>query len=251
MIAVVGLSHKNAPIGVRERLALLARRRCPSVLAKLTRGRRDRRGGRPLHLQPGRGLRRRPRPRREPGRAGRGGARRGARCSQGIGGDHVVPYLSSVVGQRRGARTSSASPPRSTRSSSASRRSSASSRTRSRSPASTGPSAPRWATRCTAPSASASACAPRPRSARGRSPCPSVAVDLARQIFGELDGRTAALVGAGEMAEAAAKLLVKRGRAAAHRQPEPRARQRPRPGGRRRAAHVGRSSSAPSSRRTS
>jgi glutamyl-tRNA reductase len=39
----------------------------------------------------------------------------------------------------------------------------------------------------------------------------SVAVDLARQIFGELTGRTALLVGAGEMAEAAAKLLVKAG----------------------------------------
>jgi glutamyl-tRNA reductase len=39
----------------------------------------------------------------------------------------------------------------------------------------------------------------------------SVAVDLARQIFGELGGRTALLVGAGEMAEGAAKLLVKAG----------------------------------------
>jgi len=39
----------------------------------------------------------------------------------------------------------------------------------------------------------------------------SVAVDLARQIFGELRGRTALLVGAGEMAEGAAKQLVKAG----------------------------------------
>ncbi len=39
----------------------------------------------------------------------------------------------------------------------------------------------------------------------------SVAVDLASQIFGELEGRVALLVGAGEMAEAAAKLLVKAG----------------------------------------
>jgi glutamyl-tRNA reductase len=39
----------------------------------------------------------------------------------------------------------------------------------------------------------------------------SVAVDLARQIFGELVGRTALLVGAGEMAEGAAKQLVKAG----------------------------------------
>jgi len=39
----------------------------------------------------------------------------------------------------------------------------------------------------------------------------SVAVDLAMQIFGDLRGRTALMVGAGEMAEAAAKLLVKEG----------------------------------------
>jgi glutamyl-tRNA reductase len=39
----------------------------------------------------------------------------------------------------------------------------------------------------------------------------SVAVDLARQIFGDMSGRVALLLGAGEMAEAAAKLLVKTG----------------------------------------
>jgi glutamyl-tRNA reductase len=39
----------------------------------------------------------------------------------------------------------------------------------------------------------------------------SVAIDLARQIFSSLAGRTALLVGAGEMAEAAAKRLVKAG----------------------------------------
>jgi glutamyl-tRNA reductase len=39
----------------------------------------------------------------------------------------------------------------------------------------------------------------------------SVAIDMARQIFGDLDGHAALLVGAGEMAEAASKLLVKAG----------------------------------------
>jgi glutamyl-tRNA reductase len=39
----------------------------------------------------------------------------------------------------------------------------------------------------------------------------SVAIDLARQIFGDLSGRAALLLGAGEMAEGAAKLLVKSG----------------------------------------
>lgn len=39
----------------------------------------------------------------------------------------------------------------------------------------------------------------------------SVAVDLAQQIFGELGGRHAMLIGAGEMAEAASKLIVRAG----------------------------------------
>jgi glutamyl-tRNA reductase len=39
----------------------------------------------------------------------------------------------------------------------------------------------------------------------------SVAVELACQIFGDLAGRSAVMVGAGEMAESAAKLLVKQG----------------------------------------
>jgi glutamyl-tRNA reductase len=39
----------------------------------------------------------------------------------------------------------------------------------------------------------------------------SVSVDLAQEIFGDLAGRKAALVGAGEMAEAAARLLAKAG----------------------------------------
>ncbi|HET9960350.1 MAG TPA: glutamyl-tRNA reductase, partial [Polyangiaceae bacterium] len=42
----------------------------------------------------------------------------------------------------------------------------------------------------------------------GQVSVPSVAVDLTRQIFGELRGRTVLLVGSGEMAEAVARLLV-------------------------------------------
>jgi glutamyl-tRNA reductase len=45
----------------------------------------------------------------------------------------------------------------------------------------------------------------------GQVSVPSVAVDLARQIFDRLDGRTSLLVGAGEMAESAAKLLARAG----------------------------------------
>jgi glutamyl-tRNA reductase len=39
----------------------------------------------------------------------------------------------------------------------------------------------------------------------------SVAIDLARQIFGDLAGRSALLIGAGEMAEAASRLVVRAG----------------------------------------
>ncbi len=39
----------------------------------------------------------------------------------------------------------------------------------------------------------------------------SVAIDLAQQIFGDLSGRNALLIGAGEMAETASKLLVRAG----------------------------------------
>ena len=42
----------------------------------------------------------------------------------------------------------------------------------------------------------------------GQVSVPSVAVDLARQIFGDLRGRQAALIGSGEMAETVARLLV-------------------------------------------
>ncbi len=46
---------------------------------------------------------------------------------------------------------------------------------------------------------------------QGQVSVPSVAVDLARHIFDEMHGHTALLVGAGEMAETAAKLLARAG----------------------------------------
>lgn len=45
----------------------------------------------------------------------------------------------------------------------------------------------------------------------GQVSVPSVAVDLARQIFGELAGRSVVLIGSGEMAETVAKLLKNAG----------------------------------------
>ncbi|HSC86456.1 MAG TPA: glutamyl-tRNA reductase, partial [Polyangiaceae bacterium] len=45
----------------------------------------------------------------------------------------------------------------------------------------------------------------------GQVSVPSIAVDLARQIFGDLRGHQAALLGSGEMAEAVAKLLLDAG----------------------------------------
>ena len=45
----------------------------------------------------------------------------------------------------------------------------------------------------------------------GQVSVPSVAVDLARQIFGDLEGRRALLIGAGDMAETASRLLARAG----------------------------------------
>ncbi len=45
----------------------------------------------------------------------------------------------------------------------------------------------------------------------GQVSVPSVSVDLAKQIFGDLDGRTVVLIGSGEMAETVAKLLKNAG----------------------------------------
>jgi glutamyl-tRNA reductase len=45
----------------------------------------------------------------------------------------------------------------------------------------------------------------------GQVSVPSVAVELAKQIFGDLSGRAAVLVGSGEMGEAAAKLVAQAG----------------------------------------
>ncbi|MCC6644547.1 MAG: glutamyl-tRNA reductase [Polyangiaceae bacterium] len=57
---------------------------------------------------------------------------------------------------------------------------------------------------------------------RGLVSVSSAAVDLAAQIFGDLAGKTTLLVGAGEMAEAAAEILVKQGGAllVTNRRPE-------------------------------
>ncbi len=69
----------------------------------------------------------------------------------------------------------------------------------------------------------------------------SVAIDLARDIFGDLDGHTAALVGAGEMAEAASRLLVRAGARLLIVNRSPERAQAPRRRGGRRAAAVERS----------
>ncbi len=45
----------------------------------------------------------------------------------------------------------------------------------------------------------------------GQVSVPSVAIDLARQIFGDLKGRKAALIGSGQMGESVAKLLTQAG----------------------------------------
>ena len=55
----------------------------------------------------------------------------------------------------------------------------------------------------------------------GQVSVPSVSVDLAKQIFGDLKGRTVMLIGSGEMAETVARLLARRWRAHRDRRPQP------------------------------
>ena len=62
-----------------------------------------------------------------------------------------------------------------------------------------------------APSRWPSASAPRRRSAARSVSIASVAVDLARKIFGSLQGKTVLLVGAGKMSELAARHLIQQG----------------------------------------
>ncbi len=173
MIIVVGLSHKNAPIEVRERLRRLDEQRVRGARAP-PRAPRHRGGAGALDLQPRRGLCRRSRSRCL--RHGALHARRRTRpprCSPRLGGDVVRGHLLQQVGKAAVRSSCSASPPRSTRSSSVSRRSWDSSRRPSRWPA--GRRSLGHARQCAATGlcGSASACARRRRSAPGRSRCPA------------------------------------------------------------------------------
>ncbi len=208
MIVVVGLSHKNAPIEVRERLAI-SRAVVPDVLARLT-----------AHRAVGGALVLSTCNRVEVYAAARGrngsdaelgaAARAALAVLEDLGGQAITPYLHNVVGkpavlhlfrvaasldslvvgepQILGQLKDAIEVAREHRSlgailGNAMHR------------------AVRVGKRVRSETAIGA----------GQVSVSSVAIDLARNIFGDLEGHTAALIGAGEMAEAAAKLLVRAG----------------------------------------
>ena len=65
-LLALGISHKTAPVAVRERARARPSAGAERLLRELTRARRGPRGGRDLDLQPHRGLPRRERPGRRP-----------------------------------------------------------------------------------------------------------------------------------------------------------------------------------------
>ncbi len=208
MITVVGLSHRNAPIEVRERLAL-PRATLPDLLARLTAHRAI---GEAVVLStcnrveiysaaPGRGA----------GEAELGEAARViTRELQAIGGEGIAPYLINVVGQpavlhlfRVAASLDSlvVGEPQILGQLKDAIELAREHRTLGATLGNAMHRAVRVGKRVRTETAIG----------EGQVSVSSVAVDLARNIFGDLDGHTAALVGAGEMAEAASRLLVRAG----------------------------------------
>src|SRR6185437_1722637 len=204
----VGLSHKNAPIEVRERLAL-PRAAVPDLLAQLTANGAI---GEAVVLStcnrvevyaaaPGRG-------------AGMAELEEAARAVvrelQGVGGDDVVPYLTSFVGQsavlhlfRVAASLDSlvVGEPQILGQLKDAIEIAREQRTLGATLGTAMHRAVRVGKRVRTETAIG----------EGQVSVSSVAVDLARDIFGDLEGHTAALIGAGEMAEAASRLLVRAG----------------------------------------
>jgi glutamyl-tRNA reductase len=208
VIAVVGLSHRNAPIEVRERLAV-ARAAVPALLARLTSHRAI---GEAVVLSTcnrvevyaaarGRGA--------APADLGEA-ARLAARELHAIGGDGLAPYLVNAVGQaavlhlfRVAASLDSlvVGEPQILGQLKEAIEIAREHRTLGATLGNAMHRAIRVGKRVRTETGIG----------EGQVSVSSVAVDLARNIFGELEGHTAALVGAGEMAEAASRLLVRAG----------------------------------------
>ena len=187
-LLLVGISHRTAPVELRERVDFQARGLDGGARALGARG-VDARSGRALDLQPRRALRRVRRRRRRRARdlvdvRQRVPRRRPATRSQ--------PHVYELVGSRRRA----APVPRRRRPRLARRRRAADSRPgqgrahgRRRRARPSGPCSTGCSTRR---SPSASACAPKPASASGAVSVSFAAVALARKIFGDLKGRSVA-----------------------------------------------------------
>jgi glutamyl-tRNA reductase len=208
VIAVVGLSHKSAPIGVRERIAL-PRAAVPEMLARLTAHPAI---GEAVVLStcnrvelyaaaPGRGA-----------TAAELGAAAGAaaRFLTDLGGESVAPYLGSEVGRpavlhlfRVAASLDSlvVGEPQILGQLKDAIEMAREHRTLGAMLGNAMHRAVRVGKRVRTETAIG----------EGQVSVSSVAIDLARNIFGDLERHTAALVGAGEMAEAASRLLVRAG----------------------------------------
>ena len=218
-LTLVGLSHKTAPVEIREKLTFPANSQ-EDALARLTRIRRRCRGRDRLDVQPHRDLRGHcagcRRPRRGHRLHGRLPRPRSPRA-------RALPlHLRGRSGRHA---TCSAWSHRSTRWCWARRRSSA----RSKRPTTTPSTAARAggsSTSCSArASRSASACAPRPRSARTPSRSATRRSSSPRRSSTRSTAATVLVLGAGKMSELTAKHLVCQRRAPrARREPHLRAR---------------------------
>lgn len=208
MIVVVGLSHKNAPIEVRERLAL-SRSAVPDMLTRLV-----------AHQAVGEAVVLSTCNRVEvyaaaPGRsAGEGELGQAARAAVAllaeVGGDEVLPYLVNAVGKpavlhlfRVAASLDSLviGEPQILGQLKDAIEVAREHRTLGATLGNAMHRAVRVGKRVRTETAIG----------EGQVSVSSVAIDLARDIFGDLEHHTAALIGAGEMAEAASKLLVRAG----------------------------------------
>ena len=201
-LLLVGVSHRTAPVAVRERLAVEPDA-VAQALAELTALRGGARGGDDLDLQPRRALRRR---RRRRPRGGRAGARcwRGARAvAVGELAEHLyqhrdaaaVRHLFRVASSLDSLVRGRAADPRPDEAGVRCRRPARHRGRRAARPASRG--AFRVARRV------------RRETAIARNPVSvsSVAVDFARQVFGDFARRRVLVVGAGKMSELAARTL--------------------------------------------
>ena len=203
-LLALGISHKTAPVALRERLAFTEQEASEFAL-QATATRRGARGGRDLDCNrtevylvvgdPVASRGRRARPARAPRRNPPDGARAGDLLAAQL--RRRAPALPRDGGPGVDDRRRGGDPGPGRRAHEAAMRAGS----RARSPTAYSP--PR--------SAPASACAPRPGSAPSRVSVPSVAVDLALSLLGGFADRHVVILGAGETSELTARAFAEQG----------------------------------------